>query len=191
MSAMRHLGTGLSDAKHHEEALAVMEAELSMSRRLGASEYTILVVQSNLAVIHGELGNMEKALIMERDVYSGRLRLHGEGHEETLRAAGNYTTSLKHLMRYAEAKSLLRKAVPVARRTLGAEHDYTLNLRDIYGRCLYRDPGASRDDVAEAIEIMDDVQRRARRVFGPGHPNWNTLPQELTAAREKLASFDT
>ena len=102
-----------------------------------------------------------------------------------------YATSLKHLKRYAEAKSLLRKTVPVARRTLGAEHDYTLNLRDIYGRCLYRDPGASRDDVAEAIEIMDDVQRRARRVFGPGHPNWNTLPQELTAAREKLASFDT
>jgi len=103
----------------------------------------------------------------------------------------SYATSLKHLKRYAEAKSLLRKTVPVARRTLGAEHDYTLNLRDIYGRCLYRDPGASRDDVAEAIEIMDDVQRRARRVFGPGHPNWNTLPQELTAAREKLATFDT
>ena len=81
--------------------------------------------------------------------------------------------------------------MPVARRTLGAEHDLTLNFRDIYGRCLCRDPGASRDDVAEAIEIMEDVQRRVRRVFGPGHPNWEALPHELRAAREKLASFDT
>ena len=106
-------------------------------------------------------------------------------------ATNNYAVVLLDLDRHAEAKALIRKTMPVARRTLGAEHDLTLNFRDVYGRCLCRDPGASRDDVAEAIEIMDDVQRRARRVFGPGHPNWNTLPQELTAAREKLASFDT
>ena len=56
---------------------------------------------------------------------------------------------------------------------------------------LYRDPGASRDDVAEAIEIFEDVQRRARRVFGPNHPNWTHFPKLLEGAREKLASFDT
>ena len=128
---------------------------------------------------------------MRRDVYSGNLRLFGEEDSGTLNEANNYALSLFQCKRFEEARSLLRKAMPVARRTLGAEHDYTLNLRDIYGRCLYRDPGASRDDVAEGIEIMDDVQRRARRIFGPGHPNWDTLPRELAAAREKLASFDT
>ena len=102
-----------------------------------------------------------------------------------------YAASLKDQQRFEEAKSLLRKKMPLARRTLGAEHDLTLNFRDIYAQCLYRDPGASRDDVAEAIEIFEDVQRRARRVFGAGHPNWRYLPRELTAARVKLASFDT
>ena len=81
--------------------------------------------------------------------------------------------------------------MPVARRALGAEHDLTLNFRDIYGRCLYRDDNASRGDVVEAIEILEDVQRRVRRVFGPGHPDWTTLPGHLEAAREKLAGFDT
>ena len=99
--------------------------------------------------------------------------------------------SLRDLERYEEAKALMRKTIPVARRTLGDEHDLTLNFRDTYAECLYQDPSASRDDVAEAIEISEDVQRRARRVFGPDHPNWTHLPRHLMAAREKLASFDT
>ena len=103
----------------------------------------------------------------------------------------SYAASLKDQQRFEEAKSLLRKKMPLARRTLGAEHDLTLNFRDIYGQCLYQDPSASQGDVAEAIEIFEDVQRRARRVFGPGHPNWESLPRDLMAAREKLACFDT
>ena len=106
-------------------------------------------------------------------------------------AATNYAVSLKALQRFEEAKALMRKTMPVARRTLGVEHDLTLNFRDIYAQCLYRDDNASQGNVAEAIEILEDVQRRARRVFGPGHPNWESLPRDLMAAREKLASFDT
>ena len=128
---------------------------------------------------------------MKRDVYSGQLKLDGEEHYDTLLAANNYALSLSSLERYGEAKALLRKTMPVARRALGAEHDLTLNFRDIYGRCLYRDDNASRGDVVEAIEILEDVQRRVRRVFGPGHPDWTALPGHLEAAREKLAGFDT
>ena len=42
---MNLLGNGLSAAGHHEDALSVKEAELSMKRRLGASEDNILIVQ--------------------------------------------------------------------------------------------------------------------------------------------------
>ena len=38
--AMNVLGNGLSDAGHYEDALSVQEAELSMMRRVGASEQT-------------------------------------------------------------------------------------------------------------------------------------------------------
>ena len=127
---------------------------------------------------------------MRRDVYSGTLKLYGEEHRGTLREANNYAVVLLSLARHAEAKPILRNAIPNARRTLGAEHDLTLNFQDIYAQCLNRDPSASRDDVVEAIEIFEDIQRRARRVFGPDHPNWKALPRDLMAAREKLASFD-
>ena len=46
---MRQVANGLSAAGHHEDALTVEEAQLSMLRRIGASEYHILGVQNNLA----------------------------------------------------------------------------------------------------------------------------------------------
>ena len=48
VAALTLLGSGLSDAKHHEDALSVQEAELSMRQRLGVSEDSMLIVQSNL-----------------------------------------------------------------------------------------------------------------------------------------------
>ena len=45
---MSRLGNGLSDANQHEDALSVQEAELSLQRRLGASEVQILDAQTNL-----------------------------------------------------------------------------------------------------------------------------------------------
>ena len=38
--AMSVLGSGLAAARHHEDALSVEEAKLSMMRRIGASEAT-------------------------------------------------------------------------------------------------------------------------------------------------------
>ena len=154
-------------------------------------EKNILVVQSNLANTYLAVRQREEALRILQEVYSGVLKLYGKEHEETLREANNYALVLLDLDHHAEAKSLLRKTMPVARRMLGAEHDLTLNFRYIYVQCLLHDPSVSRGDVVEAVEILEDVQQRVRRVFGDGHPNWRNLPAHLEDAREFLASFDT
>ena len=88
--AMTHLGNGLREVKLYEDALSVQEAELSMLRRTGASECSLLATQSNLAITYEAVGNIEKALSMERDVYSGWLKLYGGEHKITLIAANNY-----------------------------------------------------------------------------------------------------
>ena len=129
--AMGVLGGGLADAKRLEEALAVEEANLSMMRRIGASEEDVLDVQSNLAVTYDQLGRDEEALEMKRDVYSGHLKLNGEQHRHTLIAANNYATSLFGLGRFEEAKSLVRKTMPVARRILGENEQLVLMMRSI------------------------------------------------------------
>ena len=80
---MQQLGNGLSEANHHEDALSVQEAELSMKRRVGAPESSILGAQANLAMTYAKLGRNEEAMRCCEDVYSGRLKLNGEEHEET------------------------------------------------------------------------------------------------------------
>ena len=82
--------------------------------RRGHSELIMLDAQNKLANTLDALGRHEEALQIERDIYSGRVKLNGEEHRKTLIAASGYATSLQELKRFEEAKSLLRKTLPVA-----------------------------------------------------------------------------
>ena len=183
--AMSVLTGGLVGAKQHEDAVSVMEADLAMMRRLGASEESILATQSNLAGSYSQLGRPE-ALRMLRDVYCGRLKIDGEEHDFTLMAANNYANSLLLLGRFEEAKSLLRKAVPVARRVLGEGDSTTLRMRKSYALALYKDPAATLDDLREAVTTLEDTERIARRVLGSAHPLTMTIVGSLECSRAPL-----
>ena len=190
--AMTALGNGLHDADHREDALSVREATLSTYRRLGVSADAILVVQSNLANSYQRLGRLEEALRMRQDVYSGRLEVNGKEQEETLRAANNYASTLNVLKRFEEAKALLRKTIPVARRVLGEGHRLTLKMRKNYAKVLFRDPSATIDDLREAVTRLEDAERRiARRVFGGAHPLTKSIEDDLRISRAVLRTRET
>ena len=183
---MNLLGNGLSAANHDEEALSLKETELALMRRLGDSESNILVMQGNLANSYYLLGRLEEALRMRRDVYSGRLKLSGEERPETLIEVVNYTSVLLPLRHFEEAKSLLRKTMPVARRVLGESNDVTLRMRWNYADVLYQDPGATLDDLREAVTTLDDAALIARRVLGGAHPLTLGIERSLQKARAAL-----
>jgi hypothetical protein len=189
--AMTELGNGLSAAKHHTDALSVREADLATRLRIDNSASNILVAQGNLALTYRRLGRNEEALRMRRDVYSGRLRLNGEEHQETLKAANNYASSLIRLERFVEAKSLLLKVMPVARRVLGESDEFTLKMRWIYGQALYKDASSTLDDLREAVSTLEDTERIARRVLGGAHPNTTGIEQSLRKARAALRARET
>ena len=184
--AMSVLTGGLVEAKQHEDAVSVMEADLAMMRRLGASEEDMLVVQGNIANSYHMLGRDEEALQMRRDVYSGWLELFGEEHRDTLKDAFNYAVSLVGLRRFEEAKSLLRKTIPVARRVIGDGHILTLKMRKVYAKALFFDGSATLDDLREAVTTLEDAERIARRVFGGAHPLTSAIEDELRDARAVL-----
>ena len=123
---------------------------------------------------------------MERDVYSGRLKLLGEENETTLLAANNYAASLNELQRFAEARSLLLKAMPVGRRVLGAEHWLMLKMRRSYAWALYEDPATTLDDLRGAVTTLEDTARIARRVLGGTHPSTVGIENDLRDARAAL-----
>ena len=185
---MNVLGNGLISAKHYEDALTVQEAELSMLRRVGAPEHSILVAQTNLSTTYARIGRHEQALQMSRDVYSGELKLYGEEHGRTVVAACNYATSLVGLERFEEAKSLLRKTMPIARRALGESHEVTLRMRWIYAEALYSHNrnGATFDDLREAVTSLEEIAQTARRVLGGAHPLTVDIEDELQDARDAL-----
>ena len=184
--AMNVLGLGLSGADHHEDALSVQEAELSMRRRLGAPATIILAAQNNLATSYGCVGRLEDATRMQRDVYSGRLNLLGEEDERTLIAANNYAAALVSLEHYEEAKALLRRTTPVARRVLGEGDRLTLKMRCVYAGALCQDPSATLDDISEAVTTLKEIERTARRVMGRAHPLTTAIEHDLRDARAAL-----
>ena len=184
--AMNQLGNGLSDAGRHEDALSVRDAELSMLRRIGAPATNILIAQGNLASTYRRLGQLERALQMQRDAYSGWVKLNGEENEETLRAVLNYADSLTSLERFEEAKTLLLKSMPVARQVLGENHEDTLKMRWIYAMALYRDAGATLDDLRKAATTLEETERIARRVLGGAHPVTTGIETILHNAQAKL-----
>ena len=122
---------------------------------------------------------------MRRKIYSGWLNLKGEEHYETIREANNLASSLLDLERFEEAKSLLRRTLPVVRR-VGTSDELTLKMNWIYARVLYRDADATLDDLREAVSKHEELNRTARRVLGGAHPDAVGIEKSLRDARAAL-----
>ena len=110
----------------------------------------------------------------------------GEEHVKTLLAATNYAAILIDLKRFEEAKLLLRKRIPAARRVLGESHVVMLWMRRNYAEALCRVDGATLDDVREAVNTLEETERTARRVLGGAHPTTLNIEDELQDARDAL-----
>ena len=109
----------------------------------------------------------------------------------TLVAAGNYASSFLSLQRFEEAKSLLRRTMPVAQRVLGENHDITHMMRLNYAETLYEDDRATLDDLREAVTKLEVVERAARRVLGGAHPDSVWIEKSLQNARTVLRARET
>ena len=60
--------------------------------------------------------------------------------------------------------------MPVARRVLGDSHETAFRTRLNYARVFYEDSSTTLDDVREAVTMLEDAGRTARRVLGGAHP---------------------
>ena len=107
-------------------------------------------------------------------------------------AANNYADLLRGLERFEEAKVLLRKIVPMARRILGESNEMTLKIRLGYAMALCLDvDGATLDDLREAVTTFEDAGRIARRVLGGAHPLTRVIEENLRHARAALRARET
>ena len=105
-----------------------------------------------------------------------------------IRAGYNYADTLSRLERFEEAKSLLLKIIPVARRVLGENEEVVLRMRANYAGALVNASGATLDDIREAVTTLEDTERIARRVLGGNHPLTVEIEGNLRNARAVLAA---
>ena len=91
-------------------------------------------------------------------------------------------------MRFREARALLRKALPVARRVLGEDHEATLRMRTTYATALCGSFGATPDDLREAVTTLEETARTARRVLGAAHPTTRVIQWCLLFSRLALCA---
>ena len=191
--AMSHVGNGLYEAGHFEDALSVREAELSTLRRYQTSEVNFLSAQSNVAQTYIKLGKLNDACRLLRCVYSGHLKASGEEDRRTLVAASNYATSLRDLGRFEDAKSMIedaksviRKTMPVAQRVLGNDDEVTLRMRVNYAQMVCKDANATFKNLNEAVDTLEEIEPTARRVFGSAYPTTEGIADEFRYARDAL-----
>ena len=95
------------------------------------------------------------------------------------------------LEHFEEAKSLMLKMMPVARRALGESCDITLKMRWIYADALHKDGGATLDNLREAATTLEDTTRTSRRVLGGAHPVTEAIGESLRDARAALRARET
>ena len=75
---------------------------------------------------------------------------------------------------------------PVAQRVLGESDGITLRMRTTYAMALYKDDGATLDELREAVTTLVETERTARRVLGGSNPTTASIEGELRDARAVL-----
>ena len=83
------------------------------------------------------------------------------------------------------------KSLPAARRGLGESNELTLKMRLVYADALYKDDGATLDDLREAVTMLKETVQTARRVLGGTHPTTGGIEETLRNARAALAARET
>ena len=135
----------------------------------------------------GDWDGLNRHYRIERDIYSGRLKLNGEEHEEPSQQPTTTRTPFVYLRRRGEeAKTLLRKMIPVARRVLGERNELTLRRGGITrSGSICKDTAATLDNrLRDAVTTLEDLTEQiARRVLGGAHPLVGDDPSTFQPAR--------
>ena len=61
-------------------------------------------------------------------------------------------------------------------------------MRWTNARALYEDPGATLDDLREAVTTLEETERIARRMLGGAHPLTVDMEKSLRKSRAVLAA---
>ena len=186
-SAIHNLSNGLQHAQKYEDALEVTKALSAIHERIGAPKTVYLANLGSMALILDDLRRPDEAIKLYEDIYAQKLSLFESSDIEVIITAYNLSRALGHSGRYREQKRLMNSTIPKARKSLGDDHELTLSCRQNYAASLLYAENmspASQCDLREATKILEDVQKRCRRVLGANHRVTLAVQGDLNYARQ-------
>ena len=95
------------------------------------------------------------------------------------------------MLRTKQTFPVIRKTIPVAQNILGEDHALTLMMKQKCAQSLYRDDGATLDDLREAVTTLEEIGRIAQRVLGGGHPTTKDIEGDVERSRAALHARET
>ena len=119
------------------------------------------------------------------------MRVSGEETYETVTAANNYAISLLEQGHFEETKSLLRPTLPIVQRVLGDNNELVFRMKKVYVEAFLLDGAATPDEFREAVTMIEDTERTARRVLGGTHPFALDLARAVKVSRAALFIRET
>ena len=140
-----------------------------------------------MALVLDELRRPDEAIRIYEDIYAQKLSLYESSDIEVIITAYNFGRALRHAGRGDEQKRLMDSTIPNARKSLGDDHELTLSCRQNYAASLLYAENmspASQCDLREATKILEDVQKRCRRVLGANHRVTLAVQGDLNYVRQ-------
>ena len=149
-----------------------------------------LATMGNIAICHDDLGHHEESLALRRKILATRRQRFSPEDPLILQDVANLGTSLVHTRQLTEARSLMRKYLPIARRVLGLDHEITFGLIENLAGAIFENALAPREDLVEVDEILTKQLKRLRQVLGAAHPATQRHENHLKKIQERLAHLE-
>ncbi|WP_428939141.1 tetratricopeptide repeat protein [Fontivita pretiosa] len=178
-NAYTRLGRGAEAERSHR-------ASLDLHRQLlGDDHPDTIAAQANLGLTCVQFDKLTEADALLADSLQ-RMKRADPGKidvQSQLQVTNNLATLREQQGRYAEAETLLRDALAIARVSLGAEDPYCLALANNLSDLL-RTMGR----VTEAVTIQREVLDLARKIFGADNPDTLSIANNLALALDTLGA---
>ncbi|SER21377.1 FxSxx-COOH system tetratricopeptide repeat protein [Actinokineospora terrae] len=130
MPSSRLISLGL-----HDEALSRLRLAMKIWSRSGEKkDIDLLEIQSCLAFVMHEKEDYETAFEFHRHAISLSAAVHGSEHSATITYTVRYASTALAAGHIDLARSLLAKALPILRSTLGVDHEHTLDAEELAAR---------------------------------------------------------
>ena len=138
-----------------------------------------------IASAYHAAGRLTKAITLNVQLLTDRIRVLDEDHPDTLTSRNNLAGAYESAGRLDEAITLYEQVLTARTRILGPDHPNTLTIRNNLAGAY---ESAGRLD--EAITLYEQVLTARTRILGPDHPNTLTIRNNLAGAYESAGRLD-